>query len=104
METVTVSTKFQVVIPETIRNHLEIHPGEKVVMLEKNGVENRPLFSCIPNQQPSYEYLKKRYEGELQNAEYVGRNGFYIGCHQYLSDDDIHYIINVFNLVLDDLT
>ena len=38
METVTVSPKFQVVIPETIRNHLEIHPGEKVVMLEKNGV------------------------------------------------------------------
>jgi AbrB family looped-hinge helix DNA binding protein len=38
METVTVSPKFQVVIPETIRNHLKIHPGEKVVMLEKDGV------------------------------------------------------------------
>ena len=38
METVTVSPKFQVVIPENIRNHLEIQPGEKVVMLEKDGV------------------------------------------------------------------
>ena len=38
METVTVSPKFQVVIPLTIRDSLEIHPGEKVVMLEKDGV------------------------------------------------------------------
>ena len=70
-------------------------------MLEKSGVENRPLFSCIPTQQPSYGYLRERYEGRLPNAEYIGRNGFYIGCHQYLSDDDISYIINVFSKILD---
>lgn len=37
METVSVSTKFQVVIPKAIRNSLEIKPGEKLVMYEKDG-------------------------------------------------------------------
>lgn len=49
METVTVSPKFQVVIPETIRNHLEIHPGEKVVMLEKDGVIHIVRIGNIKN-------------------------------------------------------
>jgi AbrB family looped-hinge helix DNA binding protein len=38
METVTVSPKFQVVIPEIIRKNLHIKPGEKVIMMEKDGV------------------------------------------------------------------
>jgi len=36
MDTVTVSPKFQVVIPKRIRKHLHIRPGEKMVVIEKN--------------------------------------------------------------------
>ena len=49
METVTVSPKFQVVIPEAIRTHLEIHPGEKVVMFEKDGVIHIVRIGNIKN-------------------------------------------------------
>ena len=38
METVTVSTKFQVVIPKSIRSYLGLKPGEKIIMFEKDGV------------------------------------------------------------------
>ena len=38
METVTVSPKYQIVIPKIIRTELEIKPGEKIVMIEKDGV------------------------------------------------------------------
>ena len=38
MSTVTVSSKYQVVIPEEIRSKLKIKPWQKVVMLEKDGV------------------------------------------------------------------
>jgi AbrB family looped-hinge helix DNA binding protein len=38
LETVSVSTKFQVVIPKAIRNSLAIKPGEKLVMYEKDGI------------------------------------------------------------------
>lgn len=69
--------------------------------LEKRGIETRPLFGCIPIQQPAYSYLRKNYEGKLSNAEYVGKNGFYIGCHQYLNRDDLDYIIRTFKTILE---
>lgn len=47
METVTVSSKYQVVIPERIRTENRIRPGDKMAMLVKHGVVHlvpvRPL-------------------------------------------------------------
>ncbi len=60
--------------------------------LEKFGIETRPLFGCIPTQQPAYSFMKKKYEGMLPNAEFLGNNGFYVGCHQYLEESDLEYI------------
>ena len=68
--------------------------------LEEEGIENRPLFGCIPTQQPAYSFLRNKYAGKLPNAEYIGENGFYIGCHQYLEQDDLDYIVYVFEKVL----
>jgi len=43
METVKVSPKYQVVIPLSIRETLEIYPGEKVHVLQyKNRIEYIP--------------------------------------------------------------
>lgn len=68
--------------------------------LEKKGIETRPLFGCIPIHQPAYAYLKKQYKGRLPNAEYIGKNGFYIGCHQYLTVEDLDYVISVFKEII----
>jgi dTDP-4-amino-4,6-dideoxygalactose transaminase len=68
--------------------------------LERKGIETRPIFQCIPTQQPVYSYLKEEYQGKLPNAEYIGKNGFYIGCHQYLSKEDLEYITKSFDEVL----
>jgi AbrB family looped-hinge helix DNA binding protein len=38
MATVTVSSKFQVVIPEHVRSKLKLQPGQKVVVVEKEGI------------------------------------------------------------------
>jgi len=38
MTTVTVSSKFQVVIPEEVRSRLKLQPGQKVIVIEKDGV------------------------------------------------------------------
>lgn len=44
METVTVSPKFQVVIPSRIRKSLDIQPGQKVqVILYEDHIELIPL-------------------------------------------------------------
>lgn len=68
--------------------------------LEENGVETRPMFGCIPTQQPAYKFLKDKYKGKLPNAEYIGANGFYIGCHQYLKIEDLDYVADVFKKIL----
>jgi AbrB family looped-hinge helix DNA binding protein len=38
MKTVTVSSKFQVVIPEEIRRKVELKANQKLVVIEKDGV------------------------------------------------------------------
>lgn len=68
--------------------------------LEKCGIETRPLFGCIPTQQPAYSHLKARYSGKLPNAENVGSNGFYVGCHQYLTREDLDHIVKSFKSVI----
>ena len=57
MDAVTVSPKFQVVIPERIRNNLEIRPGEKVVMIEKNGVIHIIRIGDIKNLRGKFKKL-----------------------------------------------
>jgi len=70
--------------------------------LEEEGIETRQIFSFIPNQL-AYRYLKSEYEGKLPNAEHISNYGFYIGCHQYLGDEDLEYIYKKFKLVLNSL-
>ncbi len=47
MVTVTVSPKYQVVIPSEVRERLKLKPGQKVAVIEKDGVVHlipiRPL-------------------------------------------------------------
>jgi AbrB family looped-hinge helix DNA binding protein len=38
MEAVTVSVKYQVVIPEHVRNEEGIRPGDKLVVIVKHGI------------------------------------------------------------------
>jgi len=38
MGVVTLSSKFQVVIPQDVREKLDLKPGQKIVVIEKDGV------------------------------------------------------------------
>jgi AbrB family looped-hinge helix DNA binding protein len=38
MSVVTVSSKFQVVIPVEVRDKMNLKPGQKVIVVEKDGV------------------------------------------------------------------
>ena len=37
MQTVTVSPKYQVVIPKSVREKLQLRPGQKMQVIEYNG-------------------------------------------------------------------
>lgn len=83
--------------PIVVRKNGKVSRGRLRRELESRGVETRPLFGCIPLHQPAYASLRSTYEGRLPNAEFLGLHGFYVGCHQYLSKEDIEYVIDTFH-------
>ena len=38
MGVVTLSSKYQIVIPQDVRERMELKPGQKIVVIEKDGV------------------------------------------------------------------
>lgn len=45
MATVTVSAKYQVVIPREIRERIHLRPGQRLIVLEKDG-----LITLVPDE------------------------------------------------------
>jgi dTDP-4-amino-4,6-dideoxygalactose transaminase len=88
--------------PIVIKHPEKISRRKLRVNLENSGIETRPLFGCIPNQQPAYSYLKPIYKDKLPVADFLGQNGFYIGCHQYLSVQDLDYVAKTIKDTLKD--
>jgi CDP-6-deoxy-D-xylo-4-hexulose-3-dehydrase len=86
--------------PIVIKDDKKISRKKLRAELEKRGIESRPLFGCIPTQQPAYSHMKSKYQGKLPVAEYAGSNGFYLGCHQYLNNDHLNYILKAFRSIL----
>lgn len=86
--------------PIVIKDGAKISRRQLRLQLEQDGVETRPLFGSIPTQQPAYSHLATQYEGKLPNADYIGKNGFYIGCHQYLTQEHLNKVIEVFGKIL----
>lgn len=57
--------------------------------LEQHNIETRPMLSLL--NQPIYKHLFGSIEKEYPVAEYINRNGFYIGCHHGLTQEDLDY-------------
>lgn len=85
--------------PILIRTN-SIHRDALCELVEAMGVETRPMFPCIPMEQPAYMSLQGQYEGRLPNSEFLSRQAFYVGCHQYLSEDEVTTIAQVISCAL----
>lgn len=66
-----------------------------VLYLEENGIETRDMLPLI--NQPAYVKMFGNLEEKYPVAKWINNNGFYIGCHQKLKEDDLDYIIKVFD-------
>ena len=72
-------------------------PGMCVLIreyLEKQGVENRTMFMAMCDQ-PYYQRLFGVLDSAriYPHANYIGRNGFYVGCHPTLTREQMDYMI-----------
>jgi len=64
---------------------------EIVNHLENNGVETRDMLPLV--NQPVYRELLKTKEDDYPIAKWINNNGFYVGCHQHLTKEDLDIII-----------
>lgn len=69
--------------------------------VESMGVQARPMFPCIPLEQPSFVKLRERYLNRLPNSSNLGRRAFFVGCHEYLSEPKVAEIAQVIDRVLE---
>jgi len=81
--------------PIVVKEGAPFQRFELTKYLEKRGVETRPAFGSIPTQQPAYRWMGHAL-GDFPGAEFVGARGFYIGCHQNITADDLAYVVGVF--------
>jgi len=65
-----------------------------VNFLEKNNIETRDMNPLI--NQPVYVKLFGDIEDQYPEAKKINNNGFYIGCHQGVKDEELQYIIAKF--------
>lgn len=63
--------------------------------LEHRGVETRDLMPLLS--QPVYRRLFPGMEKRFPVAGGLSRSGFYIGCHQYITDEQKNYVIESFH-------
>lgn len=68
----------------------KINKWDLMMFLEKNGIETRELLPLL--NQPAYRRIFKVNPKDYPQADLVNRRGFYFGCHQGMSLDDIKYI------------
>jgi perosamine synthetase len=73
------------------------HENKKrlVHFLEGLNIETRDLLPLI--NQPVYRRLFGNLENQYPVASKLNDSGFYIGCHYYLSDEEVEYVAGAFH-------
>ncbi len=65
---------------------------ELVNHLESNGIETRDLLPLI--NQPIYKKMFGDLEPYYPVARWLNESGFYIGCHQSITDDGVDHVVD----------
>lgn len=74
---------------------LRDEPKEAIVnFLELHGVETRDMLPLT--NQPVYHRLLDWREEDYPVAQWINRNGFYVGCHQGLTEVELDYVAELF--------
>jgi perosamine synthetase len=80
--------------PIVIKKESSIKREDLVTFLEEKGIETRYMMPLLS--QPVYRRIFPGMEKKYSVAQWVDRNGFYIGCHPDLSSRDLRYIVSAF--------
>ena len=84
--------------PIVIKNKT-IKRDDLIYFLEKNGIETRPMMPLV--NQPVYKKMYGDIEDQYPVAKWINDNGFVIGCHHFLTNDDLTYVVETFKRYFD---
>ena len=68
---------------------------ELIQFLEDSHIETRDLLPLL--NQPIYKRIFGDIENDYPAAKKINDSGFYIGCHQYITDKEVDYVIAKFH-------
>lgn len=66
---------------------------EIITYMESKNIETRAFMGGNLSIQPAYRELGIRIAGDLTNTNKLSDDAFFIGCHPFLNDDAINYVI-----------
>jgi dTDP-4-amino-4,6-dideoxygalactose transaminase len=58
---------------------------------DKYNIHYKRNFGCIPTQHRAFADMGHQL-GEFPNSEWIGNNGVHIGCHQYLTEENLERV------------
>jgi len=83
--------------PLTIKSNAPFNRIDITTVLEKNGIQTRPIFTGNILKQPGFKnIIKGSFANDFPNANLVMERGFLIGCNHGLSDEHIKYMESIF--------
>lgn len=65
-----------------------------LLFLERNGIETRFLLPTLT--QPVYKKIFGEIADDFPIAKMISERGFYIGCHQELTKEELDYTVEIF--------
>ena len=78
--------------PIVIKEGTGIKQKDFVLYLEKCNIETRPMLPLL--NQPIYQKIFGDLEPQYPHAAYIDHNGFYVGCHHGLKQEELDYLID----------
>lgn len=70
-----------------------------VKFLNSKGIETRDMLPILG--QPAYSYLNAE---DYPVSNWVRESGFYVGCHQFLTESDIQYVVDALDEFINEFT
>ena len=82
--------------PLLVKSDAPFSKNDLTSFLESKGIETRQLEVGNIVEQPVAQRFKYEQAGDLPNARYALRNGFFIGCNG-LTDEEKQYVVDAFD-------
>jgi CDP-6-deoxy-D-xylo-4-hexulose-3-dehydrase len=68
-----------------------------VKKLTENNIDCRPIVTGNFTKNKVLEYFDYEIFGDMKNAKYLDKNGFFVGNHQFNIQDEIKYLFQILN-------